>query len=105
MFFPESVSALQEDRNEINIEIDVSDPILMGYIFSRPDEIIKGIPSSAQRTNKHGSRGDDCENSDDEDGENHYKRRRWICRRYFDDLRWACGDTYAEVAQVPYDRL
>src|SRR2546423_11636991 len=33
MFFPEHVSALQEDRYEIKIEIDVSKPILMGYIF------------------------------------------------------------------------
>lgn len=35
MFFPEHVSALQEDRYEIKIEIAVSKPILMGYIFSR----------------------------------------------------------------------
>lgn len=40
MFFPEHVSALQEDRYEKRIEIDVSKPILMGYIFSRPDDIV-----------------------------------------------------------------
>ncbi|KAK3322962.1 hypothetical protein B0H66DRAFT_555578 [Apodospora peruviana] len=39
MFFPEHVNALQEDRYEVKIEIDVSKPILMGYIFSRPDDI------------------------------------------------------------------
>lgn len=39
MFFPEHVSALQEDRYEVKIGIDVSKPVLMGYIFSRPDEI------------------------------------------------------------------
>ena len=40
MFFPEHVSTLQEDRYEIKIEIDVSKPILMGYIFSRPDDVV-----------------------------------------------------------------
>ncbi|KAM0524545.1 hypothetical protein ACHAPE_000642 [Trichoderma viride] len=40
IFFPEHVSALQEDQYEIKIEIDVSKPVLMGYIFSRPDDII-----------------------------------------------------------------
>ncbi|KAK4669657.1 uncharacterized protein QC763_204880 [Podospora pseudopauciseta] len=39
MFFPKHVSTLQDDRYEIKIEIDVSKPILMGYIFSRPDDI------------------------------------------------------------------
>ncbi|KAI0391001.1 prion-inhibition and propagation-domain-containing protein [Xylariaceae sp. FL0594] len=39
MFFPEHVNTLQEDRFEIKVEIDVSKPILMGYIFSRPDDI------------------------------------------------------------------
>lgn len=45
MFFPEHVSALQEDRYEIKIKIDVSNPILMGYIFSRPDDIVIRIDS------------------------------------------------------------
>jgi len=48
MFFPEHVNALQEDRYEVKIEIDVSKPILMGYIFSRPDDIvIRTDPASA----------------------------------------------------------
>jgi hypothetical protein len=29
--------------------------------------------------------------------EDHYERRRWLCRTYLGDLRWACGDTYANV--------
>jgi hypothetical protein len=33
----------------------------------------------------------------DYDEEDHYERRRWICREYLDRLRWACGDTYADV--------
>src|SRR5579862_2275647 len=54
MFFPEHVSALQEDRYEIKIEIDVSKPILMGYIFSRPDDvIIRMNPPSAPQTEEH----------------------------------------------------
>ncbi|KAM6480515.1 prion-inhibition and propagation-domain-containing protein [Trichoderma sp. SZMC 28011] len=40
IFFPEHTNALQEDRYEVKFEIDVSKPILMGYIFSRPDDII-----------------------------------------------------------------
>lgn len=36
------------------------------------------------------------EHSGDED-EDHYEQRRWICRTYLDRLRWACGDTYADV--------
>lgn len=207
MFFPEHVSALQEDRYEMNIEIDVSNPILMGYIFSRPDDIIKGTPPTAQRGGNHRSHEDnlseheqyepapistsrrskatrtrssythamfpnrtmtpradsiyghnafektaepqeleqtnisgfkldyyqhpakhanperlyrhaydiyslgillleiglwkrlrvDNDDSNDKNGEDHYERRRWICRRYLDDLRWSCGDTYADV--------
>jgi hypothetical protein len=45
IFFPEHVSALQEDRFEIKIAIDVSQPILMGYLFSRPDDISRPIPA------------------------------------------------------------
>jgi serine/threonine protein kinase len=45
IFFPEHVSALQEDRFEIKIAIDVSQPILMGYLFSRPDDISRQIPA------------------------------------------------------------
>lgn len=203
MFFPEHVKALQEDRYEMDIEIDVSKPILMGYIFSRPDDVVRRVPPSARRTDnlddywpndeqavpgfsnyslrynvlgvgesphvvstgypqrtprpgsiyghnaskivgqpkekeqknisgfkldyyqhpaKHANpqrlyrhaydvyslgilllevglwadlRID--EYSDDEDDEDYYERRRWICREYLQDLRWACGDTYADV--------
>jgi hypothetical protein len=206
MFFPEHVSALREDRYEIDIEIDVSQPILMGYIFSRPDDITQRLPSSTQRTDSYISHGGDSsgrgkgpgrsysegvrhwedpsfydlpydpqtimmgrrrassiyghnapkvigepqetkktnisgftldyyqhpakhadpqrlyrhaydvyslgilllevglwrrlsirEELDGDDGEDHYERRRWICREYLEDLRWACGDTYADV--------
>jgi hypothetical protein len=205
MFFPEHVSALHEDRYETDAKIDVSKPILMGYIFSRPDDIIQRLPRSTQhadgqdelpfagpdphvaqagrshssvrwehatayapssgrqnrRTGTH-RRGSSIyghntvetvgepqetrknisgftldyyqhpakhadpqrlyrhaydvyslgilllevglwqqlnidEDFDDEDGEDHYERRRWICRSYLEDLRWACGDTYADV--------
>jgi hypothetical protein len=203
MFFPEHVSALQEDRYEIKIEIDVSKPILMGYIFSRPDDvIIRMNPSSAPqieehsvslRPSRHQSEGSEMwddpmderaksrrrtgtpradsiygrnmlgkvavpeqtkeinisgftldyyqhpakhadpkrmyrhaydvyslgilllevglweklknyedsrsgyNRNPDYDEEDHYERRRWICREYLDRLRWACGDTYADV--------
>jgi hypothetical protein len=206
MFFPEHVSALREDRYEVDTEIDVSQPILMGYIFSRPDDITQQPPPSvlrseghdedpsekrqersrpplgvakttmvwddpqppfplyAQRTKgmkvtrapsiyghnvsktigepevtekknisgftldyyQHPAKHADPqrsyrhaydvyslgillleiglwrklyvdEDSNDEDGEDHYERRRWICRAYLEDLRWACGDTYANV--------
>jgi len=33
----------------------------------------------------------------DDDGEDHYERRRRICQEYLDRLRWECGDTYADV--------
>jgi serine/threonine protein kinase len=204
MFFPEHVSSLQEDRYEINTEIDVSNPILMGYIFSRPDDIVKANPPSAQKIKSHESHEESLsedeqygpisystirrtkphyrsshttvfnrtktprtgsiyghnaserigepreseqanisgfkldyyqhpakhanperlyrhaydvyslgillleiglwkrlrvreDNADDKNGEDHYERRRWICREYLQDLRWACGDTYADV--------
>lgn len=47
IFFPEPSNTLQEDRYEDKFEIDVSKPILMGYIFSRPDDIIIRTISSA----------------------------------------------------------
>ncbi|KAF5718697.1 hypothetical protein FMUND_5057 [Fusarium mundagurra] len=201
MFFPEHVNTLQEDRYEVKIEIDVSKPNLMGYIFSRPDDItIQKNPTSApakesesladyrrrqrpptsniteiwdspyedlvlkrrtstpstasiygrnmlgkvlsaedlketrisgftldyyQHPAKHAdpkrlyrhaydvySLGillievglwknlkDDCldSDSDSNDEEDHYERRRKICRNYLDRLRWECGDTYADV--------
>jgi hypothetical protein len=203
IFFPEHVSALQEDRYEVKIEIDVSKPVLMGYIFSRPDDIIVQInePSTRERTpspprmrEKRASskmwddpmdekarlrrrRGDprpasiygrnmlekemvveqtketnisgftldyyqhpakhadpkrqyrhaydvyslgilllevglweklrdyessrrsynDYSGDPNYDEEDHYERRRWICREYLDRLRWACGDTYADA--------
>jgi hypothetical protein len=196
MFFPEHVSALQEDRYEIDVEIDVSKPILMGYIFSRPDDIARNLPRFDQRPESLNvdlseddlpppppvrSRGDEAMShgymlettrqrpprvypiyghnpsgskskphetkqtnisgfkldyyqhpakhanpsrlyrhaydvyslgilllevglwkqlksyDDFEEVEDHYERRRWICRKYLDDLRWACGNTYADV--------
>ncbi|EWG41177.1 hypothetical protein FVEG_03333 [Fusarium verticillioides 7600] len=197
MFFPEHVNRLQEDRYEVAIEIDVSKPIVMGYIFSRPDHITttKGDPTSATgpetesldygkrrwRPSSHFTATWDspCEESKsirrrstpstatiygrdmlgkvasaeeaketsisgftldyyqhpakhadpkrlyrhaydvyslrvlllevglwinlkndsdmDRDEEDHYQRRRKICRRYLDRLRWECGDTYADV--------
>jgi hypothetical protein len=50
MFFPEHVSATQEDRYEVDVETDISNPILMGYIFSRPDDVIQKPLPSVQRT-------------------------------------------------------
>lgn len=206
IFFPEHVGTLQEHRYEMKIEIDVSNPILMGYIFSRPDDVITRmsqpsassppfavpppeetaphermrsysvawvdplhkketskqrmrtpqyksiygrdmletivIPEQTEVTNisgftldyyqhpaKHADPNrmyrhaydvyslgillleiglwvklDDYEASvSDDDGnpgydeEDHYERRRWVCERYLDDLRWACGDIYADV--------
>ncbi|KAI6510878.1 hypothetical protein MCOR04_009050 [Pyricularia oryzae] len=43
IFFPEHVTELQKDRYELKIKIDVSNPSLMGYIFSRPDDVPKGV--------------------------------------------------------------
>lgn len=212
MFFPEQVRALQQDRYEKKIEIDVSKPILMGYLFSRPDDVITiakpttgtrakitvldkwdpgdkashgaylwkkpretrskpklrnssgrggyaGDPSGEQsgvinvsgfkldyyqhpakhadplRLYRHAydvyslgillievglwetlrnyeishngystdyDNDDDFEDSSsgystDYDTEDHYERRRWICRKYLGRLRWACGDTYANI--------
>lgn len=197
IFFPEHVGALQENRYEINIEIDVSEPILMGYIFSRPDDILQMNPSSAPQTEEyngnppkkseitavwdhrmderarwssrkvnpradgiygrnilgkldvlehmkvinisgftldyyqHPAKHADPKRlyrhaydvyslgilllevglweklSNYEDSgwgrkripyySDHYEQRRWICREYLDRLRWACGDTYANV--------
>ncbi|KAF5626790.1 uncharacterized protein FTJAE_9461 [Fusarium tjaetaba] len=201
MFFPEHVNTLQEDRYEVKIEIDVSKPSLMGYIFSRPDDItIRKNPTSApvpemeslvdrrnslrvsgitetwdspyeesklrrrkstpftasiygrdklgkvasaeeaketnisgftldyyQHPAKHAdpkrlyrhaydvySLGillievglweslkddglDSGLDSDSNNEEDHYERRRLICRNYLDRLRWECGDTYADV--------
>ncbi|KAM3069127.1 hypothetical protein ACMFMG_010652 [Clarireedia jacksonii] len=198
MFFPE-----HEDRYEVKIEIDVSKPILMGYIFSRPDDIIiemkpKSVPQEEEHSvfinqaSDNGLRNEyseattiwegprdwkvklrrrtgtpransiyghnmlekvavpeqkkeinisgftldyyqhpakhadpkrryrhaydvyslgillleiglweelgDYDNSRYyHDEEDHYERRRWICREYLDRLRWECGDTYADV--------
>jgi hypothetical protein len=197
MLFPEHVNALQEDRYEVKIEIDVSKPVLMGYIFSRPDDIvIRMNPSSATQMEERDTCGaeqsfastmwDDpmdenaklrrrkgtpridsiygrnmlgkvavtermketnisgftldyyqhpakhadpkrqyrhaydvyslgilllevglweklknyegsCSGRHDYDEEDHYERRRWICREYLDHLRWTCGDIYADV--------
>ncbi|PKK47089.1 hypothetical protein CI102_9619 [Trichoderma harzianum] len=195
IFFPEYSNTLQEDRYEDSFEIDVSKPILMGYIFSRPDDIIIRTISSAieqpietrflkteRRTTTHiwnnpmdqrvdskrrtGTLRDDtilghimpeetlvkeqtketnisgftldyyqhpAKHADpkrlyrhaydvyslgilllevglweklmnykgyiipDDNEEDHYERRRWICRVYLDRLRWACGDKYADV--------
>ncbi|KAL7781227.1 hypothetical protein V8C43DRAFT_319983 [Trichoderma afarasin] len=201
IFFPEHANALQEDRYEVKFEIDVSKPILMGYIFSRPDDIIirttsseteqpsenkpsrshnnmettvdvwrdpmgeraqlrrrSGIPrdgaiygrdtlrkvpvkEQTKETNisgftldyyQHPAKHADPKRlyrhaydvyslgilllevglweklknyedtrpehiNSDYDEEDHYERRRWICREYLDRLRWACGDKYADV--------
>ena len=40
MFFPENLNTRQDDGYEVRIEIDVSKPSLMGYIFSGPDDIV-----------------------------------------------------------------
>ena len=198
MFFPEHVSALQDDRYEVDVEIDVSNPVLMGYIFSRPDDIIRELPPSARRTNSHKDEPQEYEQSelprrrhnsrysepysspveiverhrastiyghnafktiresretertnisgfildyyqhpakhadpqrlyrhaydvyslgillveiglwgnlqsyddvpDNENNEDHYERRRRICREHLPNLRWLCGDTYVDVA-------
>jgi predicted alpha/beta hydrolase len=37
------------------------------------------------------------EEPDAETQEDHYELRRWIRREYLDTLRWACGNTYADV--------
>lgn len=206
MFFPEHANTLQEDRYEVRVEIDVSKPNLMGYIFSRPDDIViqtiqtssppapdpkterrysrisyttqtwssphedssnrrKSTPRSAsiygrdklgkvvsaeeaKETNISGFTLDyyqhpakhadpkrlyrhaydvyslgillievglwkNLENDNDSDSdsdsdseyskspyheeEDHYERRRKICRKYLNRLRWECGDTYADV--------
>jgi len=200
MFFPEHVNALQDDRHyEVKTNIDVSKPILMGYIFSRPDNIMiridppstpqirfsnltspastgshiwddprdeglnsirrKGMPRTdtiygrdmggkvaiiqqTKETNisgftldyyqhpaKHADPNRSYRHAYDVyslgillievglweklknyehsgsvynrnpgyDEEDHYERRRWICRGYLDRLRWSCGDIYADA--------
>lgn len=195
IFFPEQPNGATMDdrRHEEETEIDVSNPILMGYIFSRPDDIApttdppsapqgegKGPMWLRQRSSsiiwearrdkrsdsKRGLRRDhhlgsiygfdmpgktllpnatrdinvggftldyyqhpakhadperlyrhaydvyslgilllevglweklnNYKHSGDED-EDHYERRRWVCETYLKRLRWACGDTYADV--------
>lgn len=180
IFFPEHVTELQKDRYELRIKIDVSNPSLMGYIFSRPDDVprrvnrnpsptaesassqedvrreksatvrvweYKRAPSSQpipmpgeqrkkkqrkvnvsgftldyyQHPAKHAdptrlyrhaydvySLGilllevglwetlEDCYTTSRDD-QDVYEQRRLICRKYLDKLRWACGDTYADV--------
>lgn len=192
VFFPGQANGATMDdrRHEEEIKIDVSNPILMGYIFSRPDDIaLTTDPLSAPQSedavshkyqrasnawiaprmktsvSKHGPRRhrlnsilgydmlgktllpkenkdinvsgftldyyqhpakhadpkrlyrhaydvyslgilllevglwkelENYQHSDDED-EDHYERRRWVCETYLDRLRWACGDTYADV--------
>jgi hypothetical protein len=39
----------------------------------------------------------DVGNSDDQDGEDYYERRGWMCRNNIPDLRWEFGDNYADV--------
>ncbi|TLD11756.1 hypothetical protein PspLS_11655 [Pyricularia sp. CBS 133598] len=188
IFFPEHVTEVQEDRYELRIKIDVSNPSLMGYIFSRPDDIPKRVnpnpsiisepvlqqehdwnretyarvwdgpcdtivyneaprrirlanPSGYEQRKKkpkqvnvsgvtldyyqHPAKHadpmrlyrhaydvyslgillleiglwetlEDCytTSADDQD---FYEQRRLICREYLGKLRWACGDTYADV--------
>lgn len=193
IFFPGQANGatMDDSRHEDETEIDVSNPILMGYIFSRPDDIaptmapafapqreeqkvsktlssstywtapkvkhseskrglgrhdrlgtIYGydmlgktlLPKEAKDLNVSGFTLDyyqhpakhadpkrlyrhaydvyslgilllevglweeltNYKHSGDED-EDHYERRRWVCRTYLNLLRWACGDTYADV--------
>ncbi|KAK1249265.1 hypothetical protein MKX07_002781 [Trichoderma sp. CBMAI-0711] len=207
IFFPDHVIELQENQYGAEIKIDVSKPILMGYIFSRPDDIIiRRKPTSApqkdddidwmqdltrpsvrgpttvykwkdprnkqlrlrrregtlrpgsvygrdmpgeiavieseEETNisgftldyyQHPAKHADPErqyrhaydvyslgilllevglweklqdydvergslhSASGHDEEDQYERRRWVCRKYLDRLRWQCGDTYADV--------
>lgn len=195
IFFPDHANTTKNDKYETGTDIDVSKPTLMGYIFSRPDDIIVRIdmasaskpegnplrpappgvsetvhvwngPGEAKRRLDRHSRAPrassiygrdmlnrnalpdvakdinisgftldyyqhpakhanptrlyrhaydvyslgillleiglwqqigDYQKSSKHDDEDQYERRRWICRKYIDDLRWACGDTYANV--------
>lgn len=80
MFWKEHVSALREDRYEVKIEIDVSKPVLMGYIFSRPDDIIiRTSKSSAPRREESFARKRESFDThvwDDPMGEGANSRRR-----------------------------
>lgn len=199
IFFPGQANgaAMDDRRHEVEIKIDVSNPILMGYIFSRPDDIAPTtdtpsatdppsatnrlsqprltnppshtttwkVPRITKSVSKHGlghrSLGSiygydmlgktllpkanqdinvsgftldyyqhpakhadpkrlyrhaydvyslgilllevglweelkNYKHSGDED-QDHYERRRWVCETYLNRLRWACGDTYADV--------
>lgn len=194
IFFPRQTngSTMNDRRYKEETEIDVSNPILMGYIFSRPDDVVPttdpplaaerndvklDIYSSASKTDtwidsevelgskrgsvprprfgsiygfntlgktplpgatkdinisgftldyyQHPAKHADpkrlyrhaydvyslgilllevglwetltnYKHSDDEN-EDHYERRRWVCRTYLDRLKWACGDTYAGI--------
>lgn len=192
IYFPGQANGgtMDNRRYEDETEIDVSNPILMGYIFSRPDDIVPTtdpplapqsrivrssrldsysfsfetprvyeseskhglgrhrlgsiygydmlgktlLPTANKDINASGSTLDyyqhpakhadpnrsyrhaydvyslgilllevglwekltNYKHSGDED-EDHYERRRWVCETYLDRLRWACGDTYADV--------
>lgn len=53
IFFPGKANdaTMEDRRHEEEIKVDVSNPILMGYIFSRPDDITpKADPPSAPET-------------------------------------------------------
>ncbi|KAK1992335.1 hypothetical protein LX36DRAFT_704158 [Colletotrichum falcatum] len=51
-----------------------------------------------ERLKGHDGRGPGySKNSGNDEGEDHYGRRRRICEEYLDRLRWTCGDTYADV--------
>lgn len=47
MFFPEHADTFDKDRYDIKIKIDISKPVLMGYIFSRPDNVIMPMKTSS----------------------------------------------------------
>jgi hypothetical protein len=67
MFFPEHVfSASREDYDWATVyrQIDVSNPILMGYIFSCPDDIVRKFPPSAQQTDNTRDDGSEDEQED-----------------------------------------
>jgi hypothetical protein len=50
LFFPEHATRAFQEDSDRGTKIDVSKPILMGYIFSRPDDIVRKFPPSAQQT-------------------------------------------------------
>lgn len=52
LFFPEHVSALKQDNHETSVEIDITKPVLMGYLFSRKDNVVVSNETSSPREGK-----------------------------------------------------